>query len=753
MTALPSTFCYLLPMVTVQEVITLWQDLAKEAGHHGVLLSQEKVVSLSSLEVLEQKFWVLLSHYGNALLQTQRKSQLPTEEDGQIQVCITLDERAIADFLEQNDIVNSLSPSQRISRQKQQDFQIHLLRGLLNLVFQGNSQGIPMAVQRGYPCPLSFLQSNHDRVVNYIITQIRQSLDLPQILEKAVVEVRNYLQSDRLIIYQFLTKDPALSKTESNQDYGKITYEARQSQQITSVLNLITENDCFPEVFSYKNKYLRGEVTAINDIEKAYSSSYCLVNLLNQYEVKASLMAPIIVDQELWGLLIAHQRQPRQWLASQKTFLGQIGEHLAIAIKQAQLYAEVQHQKENFEKRVIERTQDLRDTLLAAQAASHLKSEFLDNISHELRTPLTCIIGLSGTLLHWFKQGASLPIAKQQQYLQMIQESGKHLMDLISDIIELSQLESGRAALNFQIFSLLHLAQQILHRLDPLAREKRIHLKLDYQIHSEQDTFCADPERIEQMLFHLLSNAIKFTPTEGRVTLRIWKEQKQAIFQVEDTGIGITETQMPQLFQAFKHLEDTQQRTYESTGLGLALTKQLVELHSGTIEVDSTPGQGSVFTLFIPYQNPSFIKNHTKPKNPLNTTLNNSVVVIEKNEEIATLICELLTAADYQVIWLIDTANAVKQVELLQPSIVLIDQDFDDVARTSHLLKESHQINTLKVILLSETISSLEWQHLSRHGIDDYILKPLQPDLLLQRLKIINREQTARLTSLVEIQP
>lgn len=747
MTALPSTFCRLLPTVTVQEVVALWHDLAKAAGRNAVLLSQEKVISLSSPEVLEQKFWVLLSHYGNALLQTQ------TGEEGQVQVCVTLDERAIADFLEQNNIVNSLPAPQKISRYKQQDFQIHLLRGLLHIVFQENFPEVSMVVQPVYPCPLSFLQSNHDRVVNYIITQIRQSLDLPQILEKAVIEVRNYLQSDRLIIYQFLAKDTISDNTEGSHYYGKVTYEACQSPQIISVLNLVTESDCFPEMLSYRNKYLQGGITAINNVETVYSSSYCLINLLNQYAIKAVLMAPIIVDQELWGLLIAHQCQPRQWLESHKTFLGQIGEHLAIAIKQAQLYAEVQHQKENFEKRVIERTQDLRDTLLAAQAASHLKSEFLDNISHELRTPLTCIIGLSGTLLHWFKQGASLPIAKQQQYLQMIQESGKNLMDLISDIIELSQLESGRAALNFQIFSLLHLAQKILHRLEPLAREKRIHLKLDYQIHSEQDSFCADPERIEQMLFHLLSNAIKFTPAEGRVTLRIWKERKQAIFQVEDTGIGITETQLPQLFQAFKHLDDTQQRTYESTGLGLALTKQLVELHSGTIEVDSTPGQGSVFTLFIPYQNPSFIKNHTESKNPLNTTLNNSVVVIEKNEEIATLICELLTAADYQVIWLIDTANAVKQVELLQPSIVLIDQDFDDVARTSRLLKESHQINTLKVILLSETISSPEWQYLSRHGIDDYILKPLQPDLLLQRLKVINREQTARLTSLVETPP
>jgi two-component system sensor histidine kinase/response regulator len=165
------------------------------------------------------------------------------------------------------------------------------------------------------------------------------------------------------------------------------------------------------------------------------------------------------------------------------------------------------------------------------------------------------------------------------------------------------------------------------------------------------------------------------------------------------------------------------------------------------VEVESTKGKGSVFTIFIPYQNQSYIK---RPKDlrsqELAPAMNVSVVVIEQDEEIATLICELLTVANYQVIWLIDTNNAVKQIELLQPGIVLIDQDFQEVAKISRLLKASHQINvnSLKVILLSENISSSEWKELSQSGIDDYILKPLQPDLLLQRLNNISRNSSSK---------
>jgi two-component system sensor histidine kinase/response regulator len=317
----------------------------------------------------------------------------------------------------------------------------------------------------------------------------------------------------------------------------------------------------------------------------------------------------------------------------------------------------------------------------------------------------------------------------------MIQDSGKKLMELINGIIELSQLESGKSALNFQVFSVLNLAQNVLKELEPIANSKEVNLKLDFQINSDNNKLYADRDRIQQILFHLLGNGLKFTPKKGTVILRIWEESSQIVFQVEDTGVGIAKKQFPFLFEAFKQVENTRQRTYEGSGLGLALTKQLVELHNGRIQVESIKGKGSAFTIFIPIQNPDQQKNilpSTSHESQL--LLNAGIVVLERNEEIATLICELLTAAGYQVIWLIDSSTAIKQIELLQPGIVLVDQDFDDFRYLGKTLKNSRKIKSLKVILLSEGISSSEWEIFTKSGIDDFLVKPLQPDVILQKL-------------------
>ena len=580
-------------------------------------------------------------------------------------------------------------------------------------------------------------QISQERLLSQVIAQIRQSLELPVILETTVTEVRQFLQVDRLVIYQFVdTSFVAINPPKGRNNYGQITYESRLSDNIPTVLKLTTENDCFTDIPQYLEKYLDGQVIAVNEVEKTYSSSYCLINFLQQYQIVAKLIAPILVQGQVWGLLIAHQCfRPRQWQENEVNFLRQIGEHLAVAIYQAQLYAEVQHQKDTFEKRVIERTKELRDTLLASQSASRLRSEFIDNISHELRTPLTCVIGLSGTLLHWFNQDKSLPIEKQQLYLKMIQDSGKKLMELINGIIELSQLESGKSALNFQVFSILNLAQNVLKELEPIACNKDVNLKLDFQINSDKNKLYADRDRLQQILFHLLGNGIKFTPDQGTVVLRIWEENNQIVFQVEDTGVGIAKEQFPFLFEAFKQVESTRQRTYEGSGLGLALTKQLVELHNGRIQVESIKGKGSAFTIFIPIQSPDQQKTilSSSPQES-QLLLNAGIVVLERNEEIATLICELLTAAGYQVIWLIDSSTAIKQIELLQPGILLVDQDFDDFRYLGKTLKNSRKIKSLKVILLSEEISSAEWETFAESGIDDFLIKPLQPDIILQKL-------------------
>ena len=209
---------------------------------------------------------------------------------------------------------------------------------------------------------------------------------------------------------------------------------------------------------------------------------------------------------------------------------------------------------------------------------------------------LTSVIGMWSTLLRWSLGELS---RRQHHYLQIIHDSGERLLSLINDILELSQIEAGKAALNISNFSLTTLASASIRSLSEKAKRQAVNLTLDLKINSDIH-LSADPKRVGQILWNLLSNAIKFTPEKGQVILRIWSENENAVLQVEDTGIGIPKDQLPLLFEKFQQLDTPLRRRYEGTGLGLALTKQLVELHRGRIEVESSLGKGSIFTVWLP---------------------------------------------------------------------------------------------------------------------------------------------------------
>ncbi|MBX9257051.1 GAF domain-containing sensor histidine kinase [Desmonostoc muscorum CCALA 125] len=509
-------------------------------------------------------------------------------------------------------------------------------------------------------------QISQEQLLNQVTTQIRKSLDLPVIMATAITQVREFLELDRLVIYKFpgskvKTQEyqfdsidfygTALPTTEgilasgikseisirgsqgsdfsTNNDNGRpplslsvnsqslpeeyqkyrgyIVYEARAKDDITSVLNY-REKNCFFPTSQCWEKYRQGFTLAVDDIEKTYALEECLLNFLRECQVRAKLAAPIIFEEKLWGLLIAHQcDRPRQWTDSEKKLLSSIAEQLAIAIHQAELMQTLTQEKQTLEERVIERTRALRDALLAAEAASRLRSEFLATISHELLTPLTYVIGMSSTLLRWPLGELS---QRQRDYLQTIHDSGEHLLEMINDILDLSQIEAGKTALNISEFSLVSVAQRTVESLQQKATSEQVNLKLDLQIDPKRDRFTADSERLEQVLWNLLTNAIKFTPENGSVTLRLWVEDDTAIFQVEDTGIGIPEEKLPLLFEKFQQLDTPYRRRYEGTGLGLALTKQLVELHRGRIEVESTVSVGSIFTVWIPTQTMKVPNSH-----------------------------------------------------------------------------------------------------------------------------------------------
>ncbi|MEL6456779.1 MAG: GAF domain-containing sensor histidine kinase [Cyanobacteria bacterium J06621_15] len=454
-----------------------------------------------------------------------------------------------------------------------------------------------------------------EKLLNQVITQTRKSLDLSVIMTAAINQVREFLELDRLVVYKF--DEPTLKslnthgliKHYSNQNlhqnlqnsppyHGCVVHEVLANDTISSVLYYSEEKCLMPSTKCWE-KYRQGFTLAVSDIDKTYVFEKCLLQYLKGIQVKAKFAAPIVFEEKLWGLLIAHQcHTTHDWTQSEQILLKSVAEQLAIAIHQSELMHSLESDKLTLEQRVKERTTELRDALVAAEAANRLRNEFLATMSHELLTPLTYVIGMSSTLLRWSFGDLT---QRQRNYLQTIHDSGERLLEMISDILELSQIEAGKAVLNITEFSLTDTAKNIINNhLAQKATQGQINLQLDLLFNSQKDKFSADVRRVNQILLNLLTNAIKFTPEGGNVTLRIWIEEENAVFQVEDTGIGIPEEQLSLLFEKFHQLDTPYRRRYEGTGLGLALTKQLIQLHRGRIDVESTVGKGSIFTVWIP---------------------------------------------------------------------------------------------------------------------------------------------------------
>lgn len=404
---------------------------------------------------------------------------------------------------------------------------------------------------------------------------------------------------------------------------------------------------------------------------------------------------------------------------------------------------------------LTQRTQILHDAMLAAQAADKAKSEFLAAMSHELRTPLTYILGMSSTLLRWSSSeatGLDNPSIRERQhrYLQNIHHQGEHLLELINDILDLSQLESGKMSLDLHDCSLTLLAQQTLKTYADRAKEKRIRLELDLEVSSELDRFTADPRRLRQVLLNLISNAIKFTPESGKVTLRVAATPVSAIFQIKDTGIGIPEHLKADIFQKFRQLDSSYRRQYEGTGLGLALTKQLVDLHGGRIECESTVNVGTVFTVTLPRT--PFVQSRHDESQPaeINTQPLGRIVLIESQDECAHFVSDMLTAAGYQLIWMLEGWTAVNQVEMLQPSIVLIGTCLADIDSCDIIqqLRQNPLTKHLKIMALGSASVPHTTEYFLQAGVDEFLSYPMRPEDLLHAVSLLMATTaTARQTS------
>ncbi|MGK2741374.1 PAS domain-containing sensor histidine kinase [Tepidicaulis sp. LMO-SS28] len=234
-----------------------------------------------------------------------------------------------------------------------------------------------------------------------------------------------------------------------------------------------------------------------------------------------------------------------------------------------------------------------------AEAANRTKSQFLANMSHELRTPLNAIIGFSDIMRQ--ELFGSVGHEKYKEYADLINDSGALLLELISDILDMSKIEAGKMQLRLKPASIRRLADSCLRIIGARAREKAQELTLDIDAETERHIFMCDERAVKQILLNLLSNAVKFTPEGGRITLRVTKEGSRLAIDVADTGIGIPKDHLPRLTRPFEQVASESHVAHEGSGLGLALVKSLAELHGGRVMIDSEEGKGTTVRVTLPF--------------------------------------------------------------------------------------------------------------------------------------------------------
>jgi cell cycle sensor histidine kinase DivJ len=248
---------------------------------------------------------------------------------------------------------------------------------------------------------------------------------------------------------------------------------------------------------------------------------------------------------------------------------------------------------------------ELRAALAAAVDANNgadiAKGRFLAAVSHELRTPLNAIIGFSDMLLHEMFGGFGDP--RQKEYVGLVRDSGQHLLEVVNSILDVSKIEAGSYPTNPEPFRFREAVEMCRSMMSLQAKEKKIRLHAD--VSAETGEIHADKRAVQQMLINLVSNAVKFTPDGGRVTIGGKRIGSRLHFWVSDTGIGIAEDDLSTIGKPFTQVQNDYTRRYEGTGLGLSLVKGLVALHDGTMSIESAVGEGTVVTISLPVDGPA----------------------------------------------------------------------------------------------------------------------------------------------------
>ncbi|MCB0210201.1 MAG: GAF domain-containing protein [Anaerolineae bacterium] len=436
-----------------------------------------------------------------------------------------------------------------------------------------------------------------------------------------------------------------------------------------------------------------------------------------------------------------------------------MADQLALAIENAQLFEQAQQEiadrkqaQEELEAeraslayRIEERTSELQVANNELARASRLKDEFLASMSHELRTPLNAILGMAEIL----QDQVYGPVTeKQVKSIRTIEHSGRHLLSLINDILDLSKIGAGKLSLNPNPVVVKNVCEASLQFVKQMAHKSRVKVQANYD--DVVQTLLADELRLKQILVNLLSNAVKFTPEGGRVGLDVSGDpvRQMAKFTVWDTGIGIAHEDMGKLFQPFIQLDSRLAREFSGTGLGLSLVYRFTEMHGGSVAVESEVGQGSRFTVTLPWQPPTGEKlmsndnytsqnGNTVVKKDSNRRSSPVVLLAEDNEANIETMFDYLTATDHQVFVARNGLEATQKAQERHPDIILMDIQMPEMdgLEAIRYLRSVPDLMSIPVIALTALAMPGDRERCLAAGASDYLSKPVS---LKQLIDVIN---------------
>ncbi|MEO0540193.1 MAG: response regulator [Cyanobacteria bacterium P01_A01_bin.105] len=466
---------------------------------------------------------------------------------------------------------------------------------------------------------------------------------------------------------------------------------------------------------------------------------------------KALLVMPLLAEGKIIGSISLRQvHQPRRWHSEEINLAQAVANQAAIAVQQARLYQTTRQQAEQL------------------MVLDQQKTAFFQNISHEFRTPLTLTIG---PLESAVSQDQGLDLEQSTMALR----NSRRLLRLVNQLLDLQRLDAGRMQSTFRPCDLVAFVQEVVGPFRSYCDRKQLHLVTDL---SDCPTVYLDLEKFDKVLYNLLSNAMKFTSTGGDICVKLKTGVDCCYLSVEDSGIGIREDQIPHLFERFRQADGSASRTYEGTGLGLALVKELTELHGGSIQVESVYGQGTAFTVVLPLgsghlpadqvieqqaqiessravveladiQNESAETSAADPVAPLpqleaadpaqalGKVIGATILVVDDNPDLRTYVSSVLERHGHSIITAPNGALGLEQARFHQPDLIVTDLMMPQVSGLEMIrhIRHNADLRGTPVILLTAKVDDETRLEGVEQGADAYLSKPFKDRELLAEVR------------------